>query len=345
MRPGDQLPSEAELAASYNVNRMTISKVMGALKSKGIVSRKQGSGTTVLRKPSPGKPSGVITVLPCKNITIFNNEYYRDLLFNISAVCAENDLTNTMIGTEGGSVAQEDMTAVRELFNPSLHLGLLMIGVSFDYADSWKSLSKGFSAPTVWIGGGGERFKDARCVCSDSYSAAVEMLKTLEKNDLKKTAFISMEINTFDRERRFLAFRDFQRKKRNCQGGNIFIAPNGSPEPGLRAAEKLLKSGETFDSLFFADQSLMEGFRKKIREEDKNSGAHKLPAVCFDYKFGGGFENVKATAEPQMKALCAGALELLKPLDSAQGNMAHTQIRYKISASDIPAIKKAESRI
>ena len=48
---GEQLPSEAEMAAKIGVSRNTIREAYIALESEGVISRKHGIGTFVLRPP------------------------------------------------------------------------------------------------------------------------------------------------------------------------------------------------------------------------------------------------------------------------------------------------------
>jgi DNA-binding GntR family transcriptional regulator len=48
---GDRLPSDAELAATYGVNRHTVARALEHLQSKGLVARVKGHGTFV----SPGR--------------------------------------------------------------------------------------------------------------------------------------------------------------------------------------------------------------------------------------------------------------------------------------------------
>lgn len=45
--PGSKIPSERDLAKQYGVNRMTVKKAIDSLREKGLLYRKQGSGTFV----------------------------------------------------------------------------------------------------------------------------------------------------------------------------------------------------------------------------------------------------------------------------------------------------------
>jgi GntR family transcriptional regulator len=49
---GSQLPSEPELAETFNVSRGTIRQALGELARDAIVARRSGSGTFVIRKPT-----------------------------------------------------------------------------------------------------------------------------------------------------------------------------------------------------------------------------------------------------------------------------------------------------
>ncbi len=49
--PGEQLPSERELAASYGISRFTVRKAVGLLVQEGYIDAYQGSGSFVASTP------------------------------------------------------------------------------------------------------------------------------------------------------------------------------------------------------------------------------------------------------------------------------------------------------
>ena len=53
LAPGDRLPTEAELAVRFGVNRHTVRRALAALAAKGLVRATQGRGTFVEERPLP----------------------------------------------------------------------------------------------------------------------------------------------------------------------------------------------------------------------------------------------------------------------------------------------------
>lgn len=51
-RPGERLPTEAELAKTFSASRSTIGRAMRELQSRGLLNRQRGSGTHVARQDS-----------------------------------------------------------------------------------------------------------------------------------------------------------------------------------------------------------------------------------------------------------------------------------------------------
>ena len=55
LRPGDKIPTEAELSALYGASRITVAKAVNDLMQQGLVSRRPGSGTHVLPAPEAAR--------------------------------------------------------------------------------------------------------------------------------------------------------------------------------------------------------------------------------------------------------------------------------------------------
>lgn len=59
-RPGDRLPTEAELVREFGVSRPTVSKAVGELERSGLVRRRRGSGTFVRGTSKAGSMFGLL---------------------------------------------------------------------------------------------------------------------------------------------------------------------------------------------------------------------------------------------------------------------------------------------
>jgi GntR family histidine utilization transcriptional repressor len=53
LRPGDKIPSEAELMGHYACSRMTVSKALSALSAAGLLERRKRAGSSVARPRDP----------------------------------------------------------------------------------------------------------------------------------------------------------------------------------------------------------------------------------------------------------------------------------------------------
>lgn len=88
--PGEKIPSERDLAQKYGVNRMTVKKAINSLQDKGLLYRKQGSGTFV-------------TIKSIDNKNLYFNLSFTDNNSNlgISELLTKNGIifSNIVIGT------------------------------------------------------------------------------------------------------------------------------------------------------------------------------------------------------------------------------------------------------
>ncbi len=53
LKPGDRLPSEAELGKLFDASRITVAKAVHDLQRMGLVTRRPGAGTHVLAESQP----------------------------------------------------------------------------------------------------------------------------------------------------------------------------------------------------------------------------------------------------------------------------------------------------
>ena len=61
LRPGQRLPSDADLCAEFGVSRMTARHAMAQLAEEGLVRRESGRGTFVAEPPTHRRASSLMT--------------------------------------------------------------------------------------------------------------------------------------------------------------------------------------------------------------------------------------------------------------------------------------------
>jgi GntR family transcriptional regulator, arabinose operon transcriptional repressor len=88
-KPGEKLPTEAELGKLFDTSRPTIGRAMRELQQKGLITRRQGQGTFVLQTAKPSKQTlGLLIHWQIRPIQTTNSSIFGimvpDLLENAS---------------------------------------------------------------------------------------------------------------------------------------------------------------------------------------------------------------------------------------------------------------------
>lgn len=95
LRPGDQIPVEADLAQQFSVSRITVKSALKMLVDEGLITRTAGRGTFVAEPglpaahplPDSGKPLKIGLIGP-----ITNDQYTLGLLRGMEEQCKEHNL-------------------------------------------------------------------------------------------------------------------------------------------------------------------------------------------------------------------------------------------------------------
>ena len=112
-RPGDRIPTEAELAKTFSASRTTISRAMRDLKGRGLIQRQRGGGTRVSR-PSGNRIAFFAPFAPtAAHLGFMDGQIYAHL----SDLTARHgdDIRLQLIGREGDTQLEQMLSAVGEL--------------------------------------------------------------------------------------------------------------------------------------------------------------------------------------------------------------------------------------
>ena len=200
-----RLPTEMELAKTYDANRQTVRRALALLTSEGLIERRQGSGS-YLRTASSHRGNNIAILTTYINDYIFpailqdaesvftRNGYSTMLFCSHNQVSLEREiLTGIIDGSVCGILAEGTKTA---LPNPNL--------------DLYRKLEQA-GVPIVFLHGTYAALPNAICISDDDFQGGYQLTNYLIKRGHTHIAgiFKSDDIQGHNRYNGFLsAFRD-----------------------------------------------------------------------------------------------------------------------------------------
>ena len=279
LRPGDRVPSEHTLAATFEVSRITSRKALEVLAQASVVERSQGRGTFVVRElpdlervgaelgfnPEPADASdasvaGVRSKLIGLVLPDFNDSYGLHMVYAIEEHCTTAGLDLILKRTYG--VRQNEERAIAGLVARGVD-GLIVFPVHGEHYNPvlLKTVLNNF--PVVLV----DRYLKgipAHAVVTDNRAAAAALTTHLIDLGHREIAFVSPPLeNTSALEERF-------------EGWSGALAQHGLPRRAEFTLSNLLSTLPTQfqPENIAADQTLLEAFIK---------GINATAFICVEY--------------------------------------------------------------
>ncbi len=171
---GSKLPTEIELTSSYNVSRQTVRLALSVLVEKGLISKKQGSGNSVI---STGLDSANRKIAIIASHT--TDYIFPAVLHDIQNVLAQNNYSSQIISTHNKVSLEQD--ALQLVLSQSFS-GVLAEGVKTALPNPnlpfYKSLKKK-NVPLVFFHGGYAELENAVCVTDDNFTGGYQLTRYL----------------------------------------------------------------------------------------------------------------------------------------------------------------------
>ncbi len=114
LKPGDRLPSEAQLAETHGVSRTVVREAVHQLKSRGLLRSRQGSGVYVAPPPVNQSLAFDPSVLASVDAVVHVVEVRRVIEAEIAALAAER-ASNTQVAAMRKALTAIDMAATAGL--------------------------------------------------------------------------------------------------------------------------------------------------------------------------------------------------------------------------------------
>lgn len=116
-RPGDRIPTEAELAKKFSASRTTISRAMRDLKGRGLIQRQRGGGTRVAHVANGSAGNRIAFFAPfaptAANLGFMDGQIHAHLA-DLTARGGD-DMRLQLIGRRGSTQLEQMLAAVDEL--------------------------------------------------------------------------------------------------------------------------------------------------------------------------------------------------------------------------------------
>lgn len=200
-----KLPTEMELAETYNANRQTIRRALSLLIQEGLIERRQGSGSYV--KDTAPAHGNIIAIL-----TSYINDYIFPAILQDAQTTFAGNGYSTMVYCTHNQINLERKILKNILTSPVC--GLLVEGTKTALPnpnlDLYKQLSDS-GVPVVFLHGAYSEFPNAVCISDDNFHGGYLLTRFLLQKGHKHIAgiFKSDDIQGHNRYFGFLsAIRD-----------------------------------------------------------------------------------------------------------------------------------------
>ncbi len=202
---GSKLPTENELAKLYNVSRSTIRQALELLEADGIISKRWGSGNTVISKSDNSKKKTVLVVVPdlkrepiCNYIedissVLLKNGYQVEFHETLNQFSKERQILSQMLNEVYGglfiiptqsafpSINKDIIQTLLKRQTPIIFINTLMNGIGSAPLIQLDNYSKGYQMARQLINSGHKKiggvfiYDDLASV--SSYSGFVDALR------------------------------------------------------------------------------------------------------------------------------------------------------------------------
>jgi len=283
---GDCLPSELELAARFNVNRMTVAKAMSILESEGYLFRNKRAGTTIIKKPAGEKKDTIIVLAPVPQMLNQTFDYYLDFMKGIQIECLSRRLKILSVachddsGSSAGAIAELD-----NLCAASNILGFIVADSYLaDQPDILKAI-EGKPIPSVWVASGEQGGVRKNVIDINDEKAAFELTNILLESGCGNPVFMAPNLDTIARRNRLRGFKralleagiPFDDRNVLFSSGKMVMKDWGRDCAGLCLSRKLTPAG-----VFLTDFELIDGVFEYLAECGQERLGQDWHCVAFD---------------------------------------------------------------
>ncbi|QFJ54775.1 GntR family transcriptional regulator [Pseudobutyrivibrio xylanivorans] len=178
---GSKLPTEIQLSEQYNVSRSTVRQTLEILENEGIISKRWGSGNTVIAKSDLSKKTIVRILIPDSN-----NGMYAAAIDDITSVLLKDGLQVELFETKGHFALEREY--LKEMLK-DMYGGLFILPVHSSIPSTNSDLLQILlkrQLPIIFLENADTRIYNPIIVNTDDYSKGYQMARSLINSGHKK---------------------------------------------------------------------------------------------------------------------------------------------------------------
>ncbi len=309
LSPGDKLPTEQNLAATYGVSRLTVRQAISGLISSGLVQSIQGKGSFVSEKPVLTSPLNTVHYMVSSyHDNPDNDQFNNTLLFHLGVEATRRGLVFCL------SILPRHQT-FKEFIRkyglpPTFKGGVILNSLRIDPDDF--DLLAAEHIPFVTMPGGIKNVKGPQ-VGSDCAEGMRICLENLLKSGHREIGLINCPVGYNDFQSNLDMYQKTLREANvEIKASNITTAFFCDEDEGGKAAEQLYKANPAMTALVvFGDRSASGAIRKLLAmgvriPEDLSVVVHDRYSwmdSLFGFKPCGTHQNIAGIAHALMDTL------------------------------------------
>lgn len=305
-RVGQQLKTDRELAELFNVEYWRVRYSLRQLEKRGVLSRRQGSGTFLRRVSKPVEQAGVIEALPLDPEALFKKDSEHDELggrtvhtrltvalwsnFQISASKTNNLMysgLSRVLSGQGHSVQLlpiQDETGhalkpgrIREMIAENPVDGHLVVG---GWRDFFEAAMPSRSCPAVYFGAGSQRQCQHSAIMNNTESAVMYAVDQFAHDRFERIGFFGLFQPNVHYESMLYDYL-MQNRGLTYRAVELFSADTLSDLAGcVQAAGRLLDQSDRPEAVYVADDSLVVAFTYALKERNLVPG-RDIAIICL----------------------------------------------------------------
>ena len=290
---------------------------MSVLVSQGLIDRRPGRGSVLLRHADGDASHGIITLLPSIQLeSLQNDPHYSPMAQALTLNAFDRGWTNTLVPMFQEQTSPTDFLPLRQACESGGYHGVVVTYTVREYVQPLVRLCQQLGLSLVWVSSGrGAKGMQWR-VGVDNCQATRDLCEYLIERGCRRIGMISSKHASIESEDRIQTYYQVLADNGlDVREDLVFISDsvNGHAS-GFAAANYFADRMKEVDGLFITSASNLSGIEQAVAQLPASHAMHRLPMTTFDYRFDGASPQVVASAIQPITQIAATACDMIETL-------------------------------